>query len=111
MFNLVRLGIFAGGVLFGTAGIKILTSKDAKKVYTECTAAVLRAKDSVMETVTNVREECSDILEDAKAINEVRAAEEEDEIIADAWEDLEDDEIIPDEEEKPEETPEEKNEN
>ena len=85
MFNMVRLGIFAGGVLFGTAGIKILTSKDAKKVYTNCTAAVLRAKDCVMETVTNVREECSDILADAKAINEERVAEEEDEIIADAW--------------------------
>ena len=27
-----KLGLFAGGVLFGTAGIKVLTSKDAKKV-------------------------------------------------------------------------------
>ena len=27
-----KLGLFAGGVLFGTAGIKILTSRDAKKV-------------------------------------------------------------------------------
>ena len=85
MFNMVKLGTFACGVLFGTAGIKILTSKDAKKVYTNATAAVLRAKDCVMETVTNVREECSDILADAKAINEERATKEEDEIIADAW--------------------------
>ena len=37
-------GLFAAGVLFGTAGIKVLSSKDAKKVYTVCTAAVLRAK-------------------------------------------------------------------
>ena len=29
-----KTGIFAAGVLFGTAGIKILSSKDAKKVYT-----------------------------------------------------------------------------
>ena len=36
-------GLFAAGVLFGTAGIKILGSKDAKKVYTNCTAAALRA--------------------------------------------------------------------
>ena len=28
-----KTGIFAGGVLFGTAGIKVLSSKDAKKVY------------------------------------------------------------------------------
>ena len=27
-------GVFAAGVLFGTAGIKLLSSKDAKKVYT-----------------------------------------------------------------------------
>ena len=39
-----KTGIFAGGVLFGTAGIKVLSSKDAKKVYTSCTAAFLRAK-------------------------------------------------------------------
>ena len=39
-----KTGIFAAGVLFGTAGIKILSSKDAKKLYTNCTAAVLRAK-------------------------------------------------------------------
>jgi hypothetical protein len=34
-----HLGTFAGGVLFGTAGIKILGSKDAKKAYTHTTAA------------------------------------------------------------------------
>ena len=72
-----KLGLFAGGVLFGTAGIKILTSKDAKKVYTHVTAAVLRAKDCVMETVTRTRENCSDIYSDAKSINEDRAAKEE----------------------------------
>ena len=41
--------LFLGGVLFGTAGIKVLSSKDAKKAYTHCTAAALRAKGSVME--------------------------------------------------------------
>ena len=48
-------GVFAAGVLFGTAGIKLLSSKDAKKVYTNCTAAVLRAKDCVMKTVSKVQ--------------------------------------------------------
>ena len=33
IFKLKRLGIFAGGVLFGTAGIKILSSRDAKKGF------------------------------------------------------------------------------
>ena len=37
--NFKKLGLFAAGTLFGTAGIKILTSKDARKVYTEATAA------------------------------------------------------------------------
>ena len=43
-----KLGLFAGGLLFGTAGLKILSSKDAKKLYTHTTAAVLRAKECVM---------------------------------------------------------------
>ena len=72
---LAKLGLFAGGVLFGTAGIKILSSKDAKKVYTEATAAALRAKDCVMTTVTTVKENADDILADAKEINEKRAEE------------------------------------
>ena len=67
-----KFGLFAAGVLFGTAGIKVLSSKDAKKVYTHTTAAVLRAKDSVMETVTTVRENAEDIYADAKAINQQR---------------------------------------
>lgn len=49
-----HMGVFAAGVLFGTAGIKILSSKDAKKVYTRGTAAVLRAKDYCMKTAAAV---------------------------------------------------------
>ena len=75
VFKMKKLGIFAGGVLFGTAGIKLLSSKDAKKVYTECTAAVLRAKDCVMKTVTTVQENAEDIYAEAKQINEDRAAQ------------------------------------
>ena len=52
--NWGKLGIFAGGVLFGTAGIRILSGKDAKKIYTHCTAAVLRAKDVVMDQATRL---------------------------------------------------------
>ena len=73
---LKKLGVFAGGVLFGTAGIKVLSSKDAKKVYTNCTAAVLRAKDCVMKTATTVQENAEDILAEAQQINESRAAKE-----------------------------------
>ncbi len=72
-----KTGIFAAGVLFGTAGIKLLSSKDAKKVYTQCTAAVLRAKECVMKTVTNVQENAEDIYAEAKQINEDRKVSEE----------------------------------
>ena len=34
-FDWKKIGLFAGGVLFGTAGIKVLSSGDAKKVYTK----------------------------------------------------------------------------
>lgn len=75
--NLKKPGLFAAGVLFGTAGIKILTSKDAKKLYTNCTAAVLRAKESVMDTVTIVQENAEDIYAEAKQINDDRKSAEE----------------------------------
>ncbi|HCO51095.1 MAG: DUF6110 family protein [Oscillospiraceae bacterium] len=68
-----KIGMFAAGVLFGTAGLKVLGSKDAKKVYAHTTAAALRAKDSVMTTVTALREGAEDVYADAKAINERRA--------------------------------------
>ena len=83
-----KVGLFAGGVLFGTAGIRVLSSKDAKKCYTQATAAVLRAKADVMQTVTTVRENCEDILADAKEINEQRALEEEEAFIDDEIDDL-----------------------
>lgn len=70
------VALFAGGVLFGSAGFKLLSSKDAKKAYTHATAAALRMKESVMETVTSVQENAADILASAKDINEQRAQEE-----------------------------------
>ena len=85
-----KLGLFAVGVLFGTAGIKLLSSKDAKKVYTETTAAVLRAKECVMGTVTAVREGADDILADAKEINERRAEAAKAEVIEDEADKTED---------------------
>lgn len=75
--NSKSTGIFAAGVLFGTAGIKILASKDAKKLYTNCTAAILRAKSCVMKTATTIQENAEDIYAEAQQINEERAAAEE----------------------------------
>ena len=79
-----KIGLFAAGVLFGTAGLKILGSKDARKVYAHTTAAALRAKEDVMKTVTTVRAGADDLYAEAKAINERRAEAEAAAVVEDA---------------------------
>ena len=79
-----KIGLFAAGVLFGTAGIKLLGSRDAKKVYAQTTAAALRAKDCVMKSVTTVRENAEDVYAEAKAINQRRDQEAADAVVEDA---------------------------
>lgn len=81
---------FLGGVLFGTAGVKVLASTDAKKFYINCLAAGLRAKDCVMTTATNIQENAEDILAEAKDINEKRRQEDvfEDESVAEDADEL-----------------------
>jgi len=77
-----RIGLLAGGALIGTLGVRILRSKEMKKLYTRATAAVIREKNHVMTFVTEVREECGDIYADAKDLNEQYEAENE-KLIAD----------------------------
>lgn len=72
-----KIALFAGGAAFCSLGIKLLTSRDAKKVYTHGTAAALRVKDFMMKTVTKAQENVDDILASAKDINEEKALEEE----------------------------------
>lgn len=84
-----KLACFVGGALFGSFGVKLLASKDAKNVYVHATAAGLRMKDSVMETVTNVQENAADILASAKDLNEERAVKEAEENAAAKVEDVE----------------------
>ena len=79
-----KLACFAGGALFGSFGVKLLSSKDAKKAYVHVTAAGLRMKDSVMGTVTTVQENAADILASAKELNEDRAAKEAEEAAGEA---------------------------
>lgn len=81
--NIRPLSIFAGGVLFGSAGLKILTSRDARNVYAHIVAAGMRAKDSLMTSVTSARENAADIVAQAREINEKRETET---VVADASE-------------------------
>ena len=75
-WDVKKTGIFAAGVLFGTAGIKVLSRKDAKKVYVSCTAAALRAKECIMRMAGIVQENAEDIYSEAVEVNKKRAAEE-----------------------------------
>lgn len=86
MIDLQKLAIFAGGLLCGTAGVKLLKSKEAKKVYAHTTAAALRAKECVMTDVTKVREGCGDIVAEAEEINEKKSSGSAVEIIEDTCE-------------------------
>lgn len=72
------------GFLIGTAGVKLLSSRDAKTAYTHVTAAVMRGANTVMKDAQTLKENCQDIGADAREINEKRAEEEEARQIADA---------------------------
>lgn len=72
------------GFLLGTAGVKLLSGRCAKKVYTHVTAAALRCYDDAAEAYEILKENCGDILEGAKEINREISAEKEAEMIEDA---------------------------
>lgn len=84
MMDWKKIGLFAGGILMGSYGVRILSSSDAKKAYTHTTAAVLRMKDTVMKDVTTIRENAEDIAAAAKDINEERQREQDEQMIEDA---------------------------
>ena len=75
--NWGKIGLFAGGALLGSYGVRILTGRDAKKLYTHTTAAVFRMKDEVMKDITTLRENAEDIAAEARDLNEERARAEE----------------------------------
>ena len=81
-----KTALFLGGMLAGAVGLKILSSKEARKVYAHVTAATLRCRDEVMKHVELVQEGCSDILADAKQINEERKKTAETQIIEEGTE-------------------------
>ena len=72
-----KIGLFLGGVFFGTAGVKILSSRDAKKIYTKSAAVVLRVRECILKTTTIIQENAEDIVAEAKEMNRQRAGEEE----------------------------------
>ncbi len=75
MLGLKKIALFVGGTLFGSVGFKLLSSKDAKKVYAHTAAAALRMRESVLDTVATVQESVSDIMAEANDINAHREGE------------------------------------
>ena len=61
-----KSGVFAGGLLFGSLGLKLLASKDAKHVYAKAVATSYKLKDGIDATVSTVKQHADDVLEEAK---------------------------------------------
>ena len=78
-----KLACFVGGALFGSVGIKLLSSKDAKKAYAHSTGR-RTAHEGLGDADRNatVQENAADILASAKELNEERAAKEAEEAAA-----------------------------
>ena len=74
--SITKRVVFLQQVFCSELGIKALSSKDAKNLYTKATAAVLRAKDCVLNVVSNIQENAQDIYAGAQQINDERAAAE-----------------------------------
>ena len=66
---------FIGGVAFGTLGLKVLASKEAKKFYAKTIATGYKAKDSIEETISSIKQHADDVLADAGDIYEAEKKE------------------------------------
>ena len=67
-----KSSLFLGGVAFGTLGLKILASKEAKKGY----AKAYKLKDELDASVSVVKQHGDDVLQDAKYLYEQEKKEE-----------------------------------
>ncbi len=65
-----KLVLFGAGLLFGTAGTKILTGKAAKKACVKAVAAGLKAKAEFDRIVEAAKANVDDIVAEAKYTND-----------------------------------------
>lgn len=84
MLELKTIKLLGYGFLLGTAGVKVLSSPEAKKLYTQVTAAALRGVDEVTRVASSIKENCEDIAAEARQINDCRREEARQREIADA---------------------------
>ncbi|MCR5304782.1 MAG: DUF6110 family protein [Lachnospiraceae bacterium] len=80
----MRLTEFVLGVAAGTIGIRLLTSREAKEIYSYVGAAGLHARDEVVRQGQIIKENCQDISARAKEINDAGRVREEECMIKNA---------------------------
>lgn len=61
---------FLGGLLVGTVGLKLLGSRDAKRLYAHLIAGGMKIKDTLDSSVEGVRASYDDVMADARSIYE-----------------------------------------
>ena len=65
-----KIILFLGGVAFGTLGLKILASKEAKKVILKLWLRLHKLKDGLDASVSVMKQHGDDVLQDAKYLYE-----------------------------------------
>jgi hypothetical protein len=65
--------LIGAGVLLGTAGSKIITSRPARRLYVGATRVGLKVRDGVEAAIDGAKAEADDILAEAEYLNETEA--------------------------------------
>ena len=65
-----KTAVFGLGLLAGTAAVKILTSKLAKKAYVKIVATGLKAKAGCNKIIEEAKANADDIVAEAKYVND-----------------------------------------
>ena len=71
-----KSGLFFFCLAFGTIGLKVLASKEAKKGYSRALAKAYKLKDELDASVSVVKQHGDDVLQDAKYLYEQEKKEE-----------------------------------
>lgn len=67
-----KTALFACGMIVGGASGKVAACPCVKKTAVHITAAVLKAKDTVLDAVAKVQENVEDVIAEAKEVNEAK---------------------------------------
>ncbi|HFE9852275.1 DUF6110 family protein [Enterococcus faecalis] len=83
-----KSSLFIGGVLFGSAGLKLLSSKEAKKSYAHVLAKGFKLKDGLDSSLSMIKQHTDDVYANAKDIYEEERKDENLKDFADASDDI-----------------------